>query len=139
MCLDGRARRGEGSGEFMATASLTARIRVVADDELRAERLTRSLAQELDRIAGVAVKYEAVAAATTPGAKGASSDLLTAVLDIAWPVAAPLVAEKVKDWRRERKRETVRVTVGDDYVELSGEPTAEQARLLAALLDDRPR
>lgn len=123
----------------MATVVLTTRIRVVADDELRAERLTRALADELAHIAGVTVGYEAIVDAAVPGAKGAGSDLLIAVLDIAWPVAAPLVAEKVKDWRHGRKRESVRVTVGDDYVELSGEPTEEQARLLAALLDAGPR
>lgn len=123
----------------MEVLGLAAQIQVTGDDELRAERSTRALGRALEAVEGVAVEYRAGSAGAVEGAKGAGAvELLKLAVEWAWPAAAPLVAEKIKDWRRteEHKEEhaVVRVTVGEQYVELAGDPTEAQERLLVELL-----
>jgi hypothetical protein len=113
-------------------------IAVIETDPLRAERLTRSLKRTLDGVAGVAVEYAETSTQSSEHAKGAVvHDLLEASIVGVWPVCAPLLAEALKSWLQKEHDTRVRVTVGWDHVEIEGEPTVEQAKLLLALMDRR--
>jgi hypothetical protein len=109
---------------------------VVEADPLRAERLTRSLKRELDGVEGIAVDYVATHSPNSELAKGGVvHDVLEAVVVGGWPVCAPLLAEAVKSWLHREQDARVRITVGWDHVEIEGEPTPEQTKLLLALLE----
>lgn len=111
-------------------------IAVVEADALRAERLTRALKRELDEVEGVAVGFLETRAADSERAKGGvMHDVLEASIVGAWPVCAPLLAEAVKSWLRREREARVRITLGWDHVEIEGEPTPEQTKLLLALLE----
>ena len=114
-------------------------VAVVESDPLRAERLTRSLKGVLDAVDGIAVGYASMPAASSERAKGGVvHDVLEAAVVGAWPLAAPLLAEAVKSWlHREGEGSRVRISVGWDHVEIEGEPTPDQAKLLLALLERR--
>ena len=111
---------------------------VVESDPLRAERLTRDLKRALDAVEGVTVGYVAAPAADSERAKGGVVyDVLEASIVGVWPVAAPLLAEVVKSWLHREGGGRVRISVGWDHVEIEGDPTPEQAKLLLALLEQR--
>lgn len=112
-------------------------IAVVEADPLRAERLTRSLKSALDAVDGIAVDYAATPAANSERTKGGVVyDVLEASVVGVWPVVAPLLAEVVKSWlHRDGDSRRVRIGVGWDHVEIEGEPTPEQMKLLLALLE----
>jgi hypothetical protein len=111
-------------------------VAVVEADPLRAERLTRSLKRALDAVDSVVVDYVPSSAQGTELAKGGVvHDVLEASIVGAWPVCAPLLAEAVRAWLHHERDTRVRVTVGWDHVEIEGDPTAEQAKLLLALLE----
>jgi hypothetical protein len=111
------------------------RVEVVDVDTVRAERLTRALKRELDTVDGLSVAYADPGSRPAAGAKG---DVLPAILEVAavgvWPFAAPLLAEAVKSWLHREGRARVRITVGPDHVEIEGDPSAGQEKLLLALL-----
>ena len=111
-------------------------IVVVETDSLRAERLTRSLKRALDAVDGITVDYAVPPAAISERAKGGVlHDVLEASIVGVWPVAAPLLAEVVKSWLHREEGSRVRISVGWDHVEIEGEPTPEQTKLLLALLE----
>jgi hypothetical protein len=113
-------------------------IAVVEADPLRAERLTRSLKRTLDEVEGINVDYVATHMSNFERAKGGvTQELLEASVVGVWPVCAPLLAEAVKSWLHRERDARVRITVGWDHVEIEGEPTPEQAKLLLALLEQR--
>jgi hypothetical protein len=114
-------------------------VAVAETDPLRAERLTRSLKRALDAVDGIAVDYAATAAANSERTKGGVVyDVLEASIVGVWPLAAPLLAEAVKSWlHREGEGSRVRISVGWDHVEIEGEPTPDQAKLLLALMERR--
>ena len=111
------------------------RVEVVDVDALRAERSTRALKRDLDSVDGLSVAYADPGPHPAAGAKGG---VLPAILEVAavgvWPFAAPLFAEAVKSWLHRESRTRVRITVGPDHVEIEGDPTAGQEKLLLALL-----
>jgi hypothetical protein len=112
-------------------------ISVLEADSLRAERLTRSLDRALGAVAGVTVDYAAArSSATSERAKGGVvHDVLEVSIAGVWPVGAPLVAEAVKSWLHREQGSRVRISVGWDHVEIEGEPTPEQTKLLLTLLE----
>lgn len=111
-------------------------IAIVEADPLRAERLTRGLKRALDEVEGIAVGYVATPVLDSERAKGGVvHDVLEAAVVGAWPVAAPLLAEAVKAWLHREPAARVRITLGWDHVEIEGEPTPEQTKLLLALLE----
>ena len=115
------------------------RVEVVDDDALRAERWTRDLKRSLDTAEGFLVAYGETAGPVQDGTKG---PVLHEVLEVsavwAWPLAAPALVEVLKRWLGRERRARVRVTVGWDHVEIEGEPTPGQERVLLELLDKRP-
>lgn len=114
---------------------MVAVVTVLGDDELRCEDVLRALDRELTGLDQVVVRLGfGDGAAPVAGAKGQAGDTLRAVVEYAWPAAAPLVAEKVKALCSRRRHESVRVSVGPDYVEIKGDPSEEQARLLTEVL-----
>lgn len=119
----------------MGDARPDVRVYVVGDDE-HAERRTRSLGEALEAVEGLVVSYAFDGAGPAdPRAKGPGAvELLHIGLDWAWPVAAPLLAEKIRSWSKEARNETVRVHVGEEYLEVRGDPTPEQLLLLMELL-----
>lgn len=115
-------------------------IAVAEADPLRAERLTRSLKRALDAVEGVIVDYAPPAASNPERAKGGLAHyLLEASVVGAWPVCAPLFAEAVKSWFQRENGGRVRLTFGPDHVDIEGEPTPDQTRLLLALLERQER
>lgn len=122
----------------MDSRTATAVVAVFGDDTLRSENVTRSLTADLAEIHDVTVRFEYSGGEPGPGAKG-GPETLHAVIDYAWPAAAPLVAEAVKKLCTRHKHERVRVTVGPNYVEISGDPSAEQAKLLSEVLSELQR
>jgi hypothetical protein len=110
-------------------------IQVLGDDELRCEDVLRSFHQDLSSVDQVTVRLE-YANGTEPaaGAKGPLAETLHAVIEYAWPAAAPLLAERIKALCSRQRHERVRVSVGPDFVEIKGDPSEEQARLLAEML-----
>lgn len=118
------------------------RLEVVDADPLRRERLVRSLKRKFDSTEGVSAGYadDEYGAPVPAGAKGAIlPDILELTAVWGWPLAAPLVAEAVKSWLRRERTARVRVTVGFDHVEIEGDPTAVQERILLALLTDQDK
>lgn len=113
-------------------------ITVVEADPLRAERLTRSLKRALDAVEGVTIDYVVTQGANFERAKGGVvHEVLEASIVGVWPVCAPLLAEAVKSWLRREQGSRVRISVGWDHVEIEGEPTPEQTKLLLALLEQQ--
>ena len=123
----------------MGSGTATAVIAVFGDDVLRSEDATRALSSDLAGVQDVAVRLEYSGGEARQGAKGQGPEVLHAIVDYAWPAAAPLVAEAVKKLCSRHKHERVRVTVGQDYVEISGDPSPEQAALLSKVLDELPK
>ena len=112
------------------------RIEVADVDPLRAERLTRALRQDLGTVDTLLVAYADRDTTVPSGTKGGVPlEVLELTATVAWPLAAPLLAEKIKSWLRREEPATVRITVGFDHVEITGSPTPTQERLLLALLD----
>lgn len=112
------------------------RVEVVDGDALRVERLTRALKRELDGVEGVSAEYADSPGTELSGAKGSvASEVLEVVAVWGWPLAAPLVAEVVKGWLRRESRARVRLTVGIESVEIEGDPTPAQERLMLAVLN----
>jgi hypothetical protein len=113
-------------------------VAVLEADQLRTERLTRSLKRELDEVEGVVIGYTKTQSSTPEHAKGG---VLQDVLDVSvvgvWPVCAPLLAEAVKAWLHREPSARVRITADWDHLEIDGDPTPEQAKLLYALLERR--
>lgn len=123
----------------MSSTTATAVIEVSGDDALRSEDATRALSIELTEVRDVTVRLEYVGDQPRQGAKGQGPEVLHAIVDYAWPAAAPLVAEAVKNLCTRHKHERVRVTVGPNHVEISGDPSPEQAELLAQVLSELQR
>lgn len=123
----------------MGSRTATAVIEVYGHDVLRSEDATRALTAGLAEAEDIAVRLEYAGDGARQGAKGQGSEILRAVVDYAWPAAAPLVAEAVKKLCSRHKHERVRVTVGPDYVEVSGDPSEEQAKLLSEVLGELQR
>lgn len=123
----------------MDSRTATAVIEVSGEDVLRSEDTTRALSADLAAVQGVTVRLEFLGDTVRPGAKGPGAEVLHAVVDYAWPAAAPLVAEAVKKLCSRHKHERVRVSVGPDYVEISGDPSQEQAKLLSEVLGELQR
>lgn len=100
----------------------------VAGGDEYADRMTRSLGRELEGLDGVSVAYRYQGAdEPRSGAKGPGTlDFLRFALDWAWPVGAPLVAEKIRRWCSRSAKETVTVEVGEVEIRISGELTPEQ-------------
>jgi hypothetical protein len=114
------------------------KVAVSATDQLRAERLTRSLKRELDAVDGVVVRYTETQSSTPEHAKGGVlQDALEVSIVGVWPVCAPLLAETVKAWLHREPSARVRITADWDHLEIDGDPTPEQAKLLHALLERR--
>ena len=118
-----------------------AEIEVFGEDPLYSEDVTRGLGVELAGGQDVSVRFEYVGAGTgTPdGAKGGESEILRAIVEYAWPAAAPLVAEAVKKLCTRHKHERVRISAGPNHVEIIGEPTEEQTKLLMKVLEGPER
>lgn len=117
------------------TTSWTARFEVVASDALRRERLLRSLRDELVAVDDVEVNL-ASSPPPQPGGKGAiesTAAILVAAAPLAQPTAEVLKAT-ITGWLQRDRRTVLRATVGDRTVELTGEPSAAQQRLLDTLL-----
>jgi hypothetical protein len=114
-------------------------IEVFGDDVLRSEDATRALSADLTEAQDVTVRLEYAGDGPRQGAKGQGPEVLHAIVDYAWPAAAPLVAEAVKKLCSRHRRERVRVTIGPDHVEISGDPSEEQARLLSEVLGELQR
>jgi hypothetical protein len=108
----------------------------VADrDLLRAERLARQLHRDFSDSEAFDVSYVEDEVSAADGVKGETTAIvLSIVTGWGWPVAAPLLAELIKSALHRERHSTVRVTVGADFVEIAGEPTEEQQKLLLALL-----
>jgi hypothetical protein len=129
------AARGD---EQLGDPVTSIQMAVVEADPLRAERLTRSLKRALDAVDGITVDYATAPTANSERAKGGVvHDVLEASIMGVWPVAAPLLAEVVKSWLHREEGSRVRISVGWDHVEIEGEPTPEQEKLLLALLERR--
>ncbi|MEY9929118.1 hypothetical protein ABH926_003758 [Catenulispora sp. GP43] len=123
----------------MGSRTATAVIEVSGDDALRSEDATRALSADLAAVQDVTVRLEYAGGTPRAGAKGPGAEVLHAVVDYAWPAAAPLVAEAVKKLCSRHKRERVRVSIGPNYVEISGDPSEEQAKLLSEVLGELQR
>ncbi|WP_194924219.1 effector-associated constant component EACC1 [Catenulispora pinisilvae] len=112
------------------------RVEVIDDDALRAERLTRALKRELDNVDGISVDYADLTSTAPSGSKGSVlSEVLDVVATWGWPLGAPLLAEAVKAWLHKEGRARVRLTVGTNSVEIDGDPTPAQERLMLAVLN----
>jgi hypothetical protein len=110
-------------------------VEVLDVDPLRTERLTRTLVRDLGSVAELAISYADTDVRPADGAKGgATTDVLAIATVWGWPLVAPLLAEALKSWLHREKHARVRVTVGADHVEIDGDPTAGQEKLLLALL-----
>jgi hypothetical protein len=117
------------------STTVVAVIQVFGDDALRNEDVLRAFDRELTAIEQVVVSLEyGDGGVPVAGAKGPTGETLRAVVEYAWPVAAPLLAEKVKALCSRQRHEKVRVSVGPDFVEITGDPSAEQAKLLSEVL-----
>lgn len=118
------------------TARFAARLEVLAGgDALRRERLTRSLRDDLAHIDGLDLKL-VPDSAPAPGSKGAVESTV-AILVAAAPLARPtanLLKTAITGWLQRDRRTVLRATVGDSTVELTGDPTPDQQRVLDALL-----
>ncbi len=115
---------------------MSIQIAVLEADPLRAERLTRSLNRALDSVEGIAVDYAATPSRPVEHAKGGvMQDVLAVSITGVWPVAAALLADALKSWLHREHGSRVRISVGWDHVEIDGDPTPEQAKLLLTLLE----
>ncbi|MGX1773026.1 hypothetical protein ACWIGW_13025 [Nocardia brasiliensis] len=122
----------------MGHGTQTAFVEVHGDDAIDAEDATRAFGKSLSEIEDLTVDFSYFAPEQASGAKGVLDEVLRITLEYPWPLAAPLVAEKIKSLCLKERQGRVRVTVGDDVVEISGEPTDAQLTLLLELLR-RPR
>jgi hypothetical protein len=123
----------------MGSMTARAEIEVFGEDPLHSEDVTRGLGTVLAGGPDVSVRFEYTSGEMAQGAKGAEAEALRAIVEYAWPAAAPLVAEAVKKVCTRHKHERVRITVGPNHVEITGEPTEEQTRLLMKVLDGSER
>ena len=112
-----------------------AEIEVFGEDPLHSEDVTRGLGAALADSQDVSVRFEYPGGETADGAKGNEAEALRAIVEYAWPAAAPLVAEAVKKVCTRHRHERVRISVGPNHVEITGEPTEEQTKLLLKVLD----
>lgn len=119
------------------TARFAARLEVLAGgDALRRERLTRSLRDDLAHIDGLDLTLAPASAAAQQGSKGAVESTV-AILVAAAPLVRPtadLLKAAITGWLQRDRRTVLRATVGDSVVELTGDPTPDQRRVLDALL-----
>ncbi|MGW3473302.1 hypothetical protein ACWDKQ_33700 [Saccharopolyspora sp. NPDC000995] len=112
------------------------RIEVLAGgDPLREERLTRSLRDDLASLEGVSVDL-AQGGASTPGSKsGVLTDLALIAVSAGAGMAssrslARLLTTAITEWCRKERHRKVRITRGDDTLEITGNPDKGQQRLV---------
>ncbi|MGH3720510.1 MAG: hypothetical protein ACRDRI_17025 [Pseudonocardiaceae bacterium] len=101
------------------------------------ERLTRALRAELNKVDGVEVEFAPVMSASA-GAKSGSAigDLaLWVFLGTAMKVTAQVVIEKIKAWSEKERNRTVRITRGNETIEIPGNPDETQERLIRKFLE----
>jgi hypothetical protein len=114
-------------------------LEVVADGNvLLAERLTRALRAELSELDGVEVEFAPVMPPTTPGAKSGSAigdAALWVFLGTVTKATAQVVIEKIKAWSVKERNRTVRITRGDQTIEIHGSPDEAQERLVGRFLE----
>ncbi|MFI0466584.1 hypothetical protein ACH347_21100 [Saccharopolyspora sp. 5N102] len=114
-------------------------LEVVADgNAILGERLTRSLRAELNEIADVEVEFADSTTATAAGAKGGlAADLALWVFLGGAGVKAltPVVVAGIKAWSERERNRKVRLTRGDETLEIQGKPDAAQERIVTKFLE----
>ncbi len=124
----------------MGEGERTYRIEVLAGgDPLREERLTRSLRDDLAGLEGVAVHF-ARGGASAPGSKsGALTDLALIAVSAGAGLAsskplAGVLTTAITEWCRRERHRKVRITRGEDAMEITGNPDKGQQQLAQEFL-----
>jgi hypothetical protein len=114
-------------------------LEVVSDGNvLLMERLTRALRAELNDQVGVEVEFAPAVPAVTAGAKGGSvigDAALWVFLGTATKATAQVVIENIKAWSEKERNRTVRITRGNETIEIPGNPDEAQQRLIGQFLE----
>jgi hypothetical protein len=114
-------------------------LEVVSDGNvLLVERLTRALRAELNDLVGVEVEFAPAVPAVTAGAKSGSvigDAALWVFLGTATKATAQVVIAKIKAWSEKERNRTVRITRGNETIEIPGNPDEAQQRLIGQFLE----
>lgn len=127
-------------GVFMSRSDPAFELEVVTDgNAVLIERLTRALRAELNELQGVEVEFAPTIPGATAGAKSGTTigDLaLWVFLGTAAKDTAQVVIEKIKAWSEKERNRTVRITRGNEMIEIHGSPDEAQERLIGKFLED---
>lgn len=123
----------------MTRSDPTLEVKVVTNGNVvLAERLTRALRAELNEVDGVEVDFAPIVPSATAGAKSGSAigDVaLWVFLGTATKVTAQVVIEKIKAWSEMERDRTVRITRGNEMIEIPGNPDEAQERVIDKFLE----
>jgi hypothetical protein len=115
---------------------------VLADgDVLRGERLTRSLLAELVSIDGLDVQRATGNRVADPLAKGggAADASLWIFLTASVTASAQVLVAAIQAWAERERHRAVRVTSGDQTIEIPSDVTEAQERILRMVLPEGDR
>ena len=107
-------------------------------DVLRQERLTRDLHSTLNGADDLVVGFHDAQTPTEPGRKGSGAGevALWAVGTAAIaPPASKVLITLIKEWCAKERHRKVKITVGDDSIEITGRPDAVQERMVRDFQD----
>jgi hypothetical protein len=126
-------------GVLMSRSGPAFELEVVTDGNVvLMERLTRALRAELNEVHGVEVEFAPTIPGATVGAKSGTAigDLaLWVFLGTAARATAQVVIEKIKAWSEKERNRTVRITRGNETIEIHGNPDEAQERLIGKFLE----
>jgi hypothetical protein len=114
-------------------------LEVVTDGNVvLTERLTRALRDELDDLEGVEVVFAPLAPPATTGVKGTDAVgnlALWVFLGTATKAAAQVMIEQIRAWAARERGRAVRITRGNQSIQIPGDPDEAQERLVARFLE----
>lgn len=106
-------------------------VEVASDgNTLLRERLTRSLCTELSSLDGVEVAFTEPPEETSGGAKSGPVTDLALWVALGAGTTGRIVVECIKAWSARERNRAVKLTRGDQTIEISGNPTAGQERII---------
>lgn len=114
-------------------------VEVVTDGNVvLVERLTRALRAELNKVDDVEVEFAPIVPPATAGTKSGSAigDIaLWVFLGTATTATSQVVIEKIKAWSEKERNRTVRITRGNETIEIPGNPDETQERVIGKFLE----
>jgi hypothetical protein len=123
----------------MTRSSPALELEVVTDGNVvLTERVMRALRDELDDLEGVEVVFAPLAPPATTGVKGADAVgnlALWVFLGTATKAAAQVLIEQIRAWAARERGRAVRITRGNQSIQIPGDPDEAQERLVARFLE----